>query len=151
MTKSNSHLFTALALAILFVIQTSDVLARDSKRMFSVDEAMSSEDAKGLLQNDIAFHFGDGNHPAIEHTIGNWMSNKKTNAFNKSDLAACQRAFLSAMISLRDRARREGGDGVVNIVSYYKKNRVSSTTEFECGAGNVIAGVTLRGDVVKFK
>ncbi len=44
---------------------------------------------------------------------------------------------------------REGGNAVVNIRSKYGKNEFSSTTDFECGAGAVIAGVTLVGDVVK--
>ncbi len=142
-----SHLIIMLVLILWFGVAE----ARDDRSLFSFADAMSTPDAQSLLQDDIAFHFGDGNHPAIKRNIGNWMSNKKTNAFNKSDLRACQRAFLSAMISLRDRARREGGDAVVNIVSYYKKNRFSSETDFECGAGNVVAGVTLRGDVVNLQ
>ena len=34
------------------------------------------------------------------------------------------------------------------FASYYKKNTVSSETEYECHAGAVIAGVALIGDVV---
>ena len=141
---------SALVLTTLLMFSAS-ADARDSKRMWSVEDAMNSPDGQSLLGTDIQFFFGEGNHPAIERNIGNWMSNKKTNAFNKSDQAACTRAFLSAMIALRDRARREGGNAVVNIVSFYKRNHVSSETEFECGAGNVVAGVTLRGDVVTLK
>ncbi|MBB3062868.1 hypothetical protein [Microbulbifer rhizosphaerae] len=55
------------------------------------------------------------------------------------------------MIALQDRARREGGNAVVNIRSYYKKNEVNSSSEFECGAGAVMAGVTLEGEVVTLK
>jgi hypothetical protein len=117
--------------------------------MFSIDEAMSTEDAKAKLDKGIHFYFGDQKHPAVAKRFGEFMSNKKTNAFNKTDERACQWAFLSAMLSFQDRALREGGDAVVNIRSYYKKNTISSSTEFECGAGNVIAGVTFLGDVVK--
>ena len=150
MSKFNPMLIT-LALGTTLLLAATDASARDNRSMWSVADAMATSDAQAQLTGDIQFHFGDGNHPAVDRTIGNWMSNKKTNAFNKSDEAACQRAFLSAMISLQQRAQREGGDAVVNIVSYYKKNRVSSETEFECGAGNVVAGVTLRGDVVRLK
>jgi hypothetical protein len=38
---------------------------------------------------------------------------------------------------------------VVNIRSNYKRKLFASTTEFECGAGAVIAGVVLKGEVVK--
>jgi len=40
------------------------------------------------------------------------------------------------------------GNAVVNIRSFYNKNHFSSETEFECGAGNMVAGVTMMGDVV---
>ena len=76
-------------------------------------------------------------------------SNKKANGVGKSDQAACNRAFLSALLSFQDRAKREGGDKVVNITSYYYKHDFSSETEFECGTGNIMSGVTLRGYIAK--
>jgi hypothetical protein len=39
----------------------------------------------------------------------------------------------------------------VNITGYYKKQPFSSQTEFQCGAGATMAGVTLKGTVVKLK
>ena len=44
---------------------------------------------------------------------------------------------------------QRGGNAVVNIHSYYYKNTFSSSTEFECGAGAVMSGVTMVGAVVK--
>ena len=55
------------------------------------------------------------------------------------------------MISLKKRAVDMGGNAVVNIHSFYRKNVVKSSTEFECGAGAFVAGVTLKGTVVKLK
>ena len=43
----------------------------------------------------------------------------------------------------------EGGDAIMNIRSYYRRNLVDSETELECGAGALMAGVTFIGDVVK--
>ena len=34
-------------------------------------------------------------------------------------------------------------------MSYYKKNPYTSETQYECHAGNLIAGVALKGDIVK--
>lgn len=124
------------------------VSARDSWEMYSLSEALGTEAAKDKLNQDVRFYFGDQKHPAVVKRFGEFMSNKKTNAFNKSDKGACEWAFLSAMVSFQERAQREGGNAVINIRSYYKKHEVSSTTEFECGAGRVIAGVTFLGDVV---
>jgi uncharacterized protein YbjQ (UPF0145 family) len=77
------------------------------------------------------------------------MSNRKTNAFGKSDEKACNWAFLSAMVALEKRAQQLGANAVVNIVSYYDRIVMSSPTEFECHAGAIIAGVVLKGDFVK--
>jgi hypothetical protein len=57
--------------------------------------------------------------------------------------------FLTVVLALRDRAVSEGGDAVVNIKSYYKKNEVVSDSEYECHAGAFVAGVALKGTVVK--
>mgnify|MGYP003560680286 FL=1 len=55
------------------------------------------------------------------------------------------------MLSLQARAVQEGGNAVIKITSYYKRNVFSSTSEFECGAGALMVGVALRGEVVKLK
>jgi hypothetical protein len=39
----------------------------------------------------------------------------------------------------------------VNIVSYYRKQVFASDTLYECHAGAIIAGVALKGTVVKLK
>ncbi|HYL24294.1 MAG TPA: excinuclease ABC subunit A, partial [Burkholderiales bacterium] len=84
----------------------------------------------------------------VAKTIGEYTSNKKTNAFNKSDQEACDIAFISAAVSLQQRAKQEGGNAVVNIHSVYKNDKFESPTEYLCGAGALMAGVALRGTVV---
>jgi uncharacterized protein YbjQ (UPF0145 family) len=134
---------------VALIFLSLDVSARDTQSMFSIEKAMKVEAAKEKLNSGIKFYFGKQKHGRIEKRMGNVQSNKKTNAFGKSDEEACSWAFLSAMIALQDRAVRDGGNAVVNIRSYYKKHEVVSETEYECGAGNVIAGVTFTGDIVK--
>jgi hypothetical protein len=97
----------------------------------------------------VKFFFGSQKAPKAQQTFGTFTSNKKTNFFNKSDEEGCQRAFLSAMIALQERAIREGGNAVVEIHSYYQKEEFKSDSEYECAAGNVVVGVALRGTVVK--
>lgn len=135
-------------IALLLGVSSGQVHARDDKAMYSVADAMATPTAEEIFTGDIQFFFGDDNHPPIGKNLGNYQSNKKANGVGRSDLRVCQRAFLSAMKSLRDRARLEGGNAVVNIISYYRRNRISSTSEFECGSGAIMSGVTLRGDVV---
>lgn len=97
---------------------------------------------------DIVF-FGNQPTPPVITTLGSDVSNRKTNAFGKSDEKACNWAFLSAMVALEKRAQQLGANAVINIVSFYKKDVMSSATEFECHAGALIAGVALKGDFVK--
>ena len=133
------------------ILLTPSVIARDTIGSYSIDEAMSLEKSKSALGNDISFYFGGQKHGKIEKNFGEYKTNRKTNAFNKTDREACQWVFLSAMISLRDRARHEGGNAVINIKSNYKNNLTSSDDSFQCGAGALIAGVALVGSVVKLK
>lgn len=139
---------TAFALT-LGLLAAGNAQARDTKLMLSIEEAMNSADFKTKLDPAITFSFGglpSGKRIGERH--GNYTTNKKTNAFGKSDQDACRWVLLSALLSLQDRVRTEGGNAVVNIESYYKSNPMISTSEYECHAGAVMAGVALRGDVV---
>jgi hypothetical protein len=143
-----------LAYIVLFailVLSSGYGYARNTILRVSIGDALTLPEAASRIDDSIRLYFGDQAHPQIVRTIGTYTSNKKTNAFGKTDTFACQWAFLSAMMSLQQRARNEGGNAVVNIRSYYYKNRFSSATEFECGAGAVIAGVTMIGDVVELE
>ncbi len=127
----------------------SNASARDDIGSYSVNEALSTEQAKAKLGNNIKFYFGDTSHGTVSKKFGVYGTNKKTNAFNKSDREACEWAFLSAMISLRNRAMQLGGNAVINIKSNYRNNLTTSNDTFQCGAGAFVAGVALQGEVVK--
>jgi uncharacterized protein YbjQ (UPF0145 family) len=134
---------------LAYIILISPAVARDDIGDYSIEEAMALEQTKSGLGDDVKFYFGDQKPGKIEKTIGEFRSNKKTNAFNKTAKAACQWAFLGAMESLKARAIREGGNAVINIKSNYKNNMTSSNTTYQCGSGAFVAGVALVGTVVK--
>ncbi len=90
-------------------------------------------------------------HPAVERKIGEYKSNKRSNAFWKNKEVACETAFLSALIALQERAISEGGNGVVDIYSLTNYRRYESTDKYNCLAGNMIANVVLMGTVVKLE
>ncbi|MFP8966872.1 excinuclease ATPase subunit [Pokkaliibacter sp. CJK22405] len=139
----------AFCLSVLLMAVSQQAFSRDSKHMLPIKEAMASADFKSALDPDIRFYFGSQKHSRVLKNFGDFNTNKKTNAFNKSDEEACRWVFLSALLSLQDRVKAEGGNAVINIASYYKKNKVSDNSQFECHAGALIAGVALTGDVVK--
>lgn len=138
-----------LILGVSLVLAASTATARDDIGRYSVEELLSTAKAEQALDPNIKLFFGKQKAGEVKSTYGEVQTNKKTNAFNKSDKEACQWVMLSALKSLQERARREGMNAVMNISSYYKKREFVSETEFECGAGFVMAGVTLKGDLVK--
>ncbi|MFW0778567.1 MAG: hypothetical protein ACN2B6_12700 [Rickettsiales bacterium] len=142
----SKRLIVGLMSTLLF---SGVAMARDDKLMMSIENAMGAPDAQAQLTGDIKFYFGKNSGPANAKKMGTFSANRKTNAFGKSDEEACNWVFLSAMIALRDRAMKEGGNAVVDIHSFYKSNPLYNSTEFECHAGNIMAGVALRGTVVK--
>ncbi len=125
-------------------------LARDDVGAYPIADVMNNPEYAARLAG-VKFFFADQPHPQVAQSFGEFQSNKKTNAFNKSDKEACEWAFLSALLSFHQRALSSGGDAVVNITGYYKKIAFTSQTEFQCGAGATMAGVTLKGTVVKLK
>ncbi|GLS28262.1 excinuclease ABC subunit A [Marinibactrum halimedae] len=130
---------------------SNHALARDTIGNYSVEEALSVEKIKNKLGNNIQFYFGSEPHGKVVKNFGEYRSRKKTNAFGKTDKSACQWVFLSTLLSLKNRAIQEGGNAVINIKSIYRGNLVSSNEHFQCGAGAVMAGVSLIGDVVKIE
>ena len=139
----------ALASALLCLTFAAAAPAKDDRVKFSIENAMNTTDAHDKLDGSVKFFFGDQKYPKPQSKMGTFTSNKKTNALGKSEEAGCQRAFLSAMIALQERAQKEGGNAVVNIKSVYRKDELNSETEYECGSGSFVKGVALRGEVVK--
>lgn len=140
-----------VSIIVVYALCTVATFARDTITNYSVREALSLPQARNALGSKIRFYFGGQKHGGIQKNYGIFRTNKKTNAFGKTDKEACQWAFLSAMISLRDRAVREGGNAVVNIKSNYRNHLTSSEKTFKCGAGALIAGVAFVGTVVKLE
>ena len=133
---------------IMLLIMSCAVSAKDIRHLFSIEDAFNSADFQGRLNESIKLSFGTAKHAQITSNHGTFTSNRKTNSFGKSTQIACEWAFLSALISLQERAVTEGGNAVVNIHSYYKKQEMSSEQEFECHDGAFVTGVALRGMVV---
>ena len=137
--------------ALVVVAAAHDAQARDTEYNLPIADAMQDGEIRSNLGTDVAFYFSGQPKPAIAKSFGEFTTNKKTNKLNKTDVVACRWAMLSALLQLRERARQLGADAVVDIVSYYKKESTASATDYVCHAGNVIAGVALKGTFVKTK
>jgi hypothetical protein len=127
-------------------IQAQTSAAKDSFLDLPVDAAVKSPRASAL--HDLPFFMLGQSHPDFGKSLGEFTANRSTNAFGKSNEEACSVAFLSAVISLQDRAKTLGGAAVVDIKSITKHNDLVSATMYRCVAGAVVANVALTGTIV---
>ena len=143
---------TIVAIVAMGCMTYASAKGRDDHIKLPIHDALEKgQSYKDTVGSDIKLFWGTQKTPVVDRKMGEFTSNKKTNAANKSDQEACDLAFISAVIALQQRARKEGGNAVVNIRSVYKQEDSDSPTEFICGAGKIMAGVALRGTVVKLK
>lgn len=140
-----------LSLAIIasaLAVSTVPAAARDTRYELSIADVLADPRYAQNVPAGVKFYFASQTAPAGQN-LGEFVTNRKTNSFGKQDEEACTWAMISAMKELGERALAEGGNAVVNIVSYYKKRPFASETLYECHAGALIAGVALKGEVVK--
>ncbi len=134
-------LLAALAAAAILPAQ-----ARDDTLHLSIDDALNSPKAAEVLDPSVKISFASGGGQIVKKDL---VSNKKTNAVGKSDEEACQWALLSALKQFQETAKKHNATRVTNLVSYYKRNTFKSRSQYECHAGGLMAGVALKGDIVR--
>lgn len=140
-----------IAAATTLLALSSTASARDTRVEQSLQELVSSQAAKDAgIDGSVRFYLA-GQPVSVQQRLGEDVTNKKTNAANKSDAEACRWVALSALRALQDGARSRGANAVVDIVSYYRKNEFKSSTNYECWAGTFVAGVALKGTYAKVK
>jgi hypothetical protein len=98
----------------------------------------------------VKFFFGNQPAPAGQK-ITEYIANDRQHFHGLSDEGACRATLISALAEMRDHAIREGGDAVVGIVSYFRRQTFSSPTDFECHAGSNGVFVSLLGNIVKLQ
>ncbi|HEU4428817.1 MAG TPA: excinuclease ABC subunit A [Myxococcota bacterium] len=140
-----------LRLAAVFLALSLAPLAASARNTFhDLDVAKAKAEGHGhenLL--DIPVFMAGQKHAAVVKDLGVFPTNMRTNAANKSDEAACQIAFLSALIRLQSKARELGADAVVDIRSITKHRDLESAKQYRCVAGAFVANVALQGRMVK--
>lgn len=139
----------ALALALLACTVVVPAHARDTELKLPFEEVLQMPEAKEKLDGSVKFFLAGQKTPKVLEKKGGDKTSKKTNGFGKEDDVACRWAALSALIALQDRAKAQGANAVIDIVSYHKHEVFSSPTEYECHAGNIVVGVTLKGTYAK--
>jgi uncharacterized protein YbjQ (UPF0145 family) len=141
-----NRVLTLLVTAML-IMMSANADARTTIHYFDIADILENPAHASRLQG-VEFYFGNQPHPAPVRKIGERRTNKKTNAFNKSDREACEWVMLSALLAMHKAATNAGANAVVNIRSNFKNNLFVSETQYSCGAGAMLAGVALIGDLI---
>lgn len=134
---------------IFFSCSITSAMAADTMVNVSIQDALGDSKVKEVLDSEVAMYWGDQQHPAVEKEFGEFKTSQRSNAFRKPREGACHWALASSLKVLQQRARREGGDAIINIQSNIQNKTFSSETEFECLAGSMMVNVAVKGTVVK--
>lgn len=137
-TKQLVLAFAALTAATL-VYASNDVLT------LPLDEVVQMGIEQGKLDGSVKFYLSGAATPKISARIGEDVSNKKTNGVGKDDAYGCKWAALSALIAFQESAKQKGANAVVDLHSFYKRNTIKNPVTYQCHAGNIVIGVTLKG------
>lgn len=142
---------TNFAIAAAMLLSASAIAhARDTAVEQSFAELLASPEAKAAgIDGSVRFYLAGQSHPRVLKTLGGDRSNKKTNAANKSDQAACAHAALSVLRAFQDKAKSLGANAVVDMVSLSNSGEIKSPANYSCRAGSIIAGVAMKGSYAK--
>lgn len=121
--------------------------AEDRVLKFPVKHALNSKVAKTKMLDDIRVYMVGQDHPGIARSYREYQSNQRSSGL--SDQGECDKAFVSALIRLQQRADKEGGNAVVDIFSVANNKKNKSGDTYSCLRGRSMANVILRGTVVR--
>ncbi len=136
-------------LVLLLLSTSGQLLARNDIHSLPFYDVVERGIDEGLLDPDIKFYLHGQSHSAVVENFGEYKSNKKTNAFGKSDKKACDWVLLAVLKTYQARAKSLGANAVINLKSNYKNREYVDPDNYQCGAGAILAGVAMKGEVVK--
>ncbi len=140
---------TSATVGLLTPLALQPAYARNDVARHSIQRAIEMNGQKANLR-DMPMYFGPMRAPAGTD-LGEITTSNKTSALGKSDAEACFWVFMSALKSLQGAALKRGANAIVNVRSNYEHNEFSSDSEFECGAGTLMAGVALKATAVRLE
>jgi glutamate 5-kinase len=99
---------------------------------------------------DVALYFGEQPHASVKQSFGTKeIAVRVPRSPDISLEANCNNALTKAVQELRDYARTQHANAVVEIKTRFQRNEAVSSTEFKCGASLNASTLAIRGDVVQ--
>ena len=145
--KKNTWIGAALVLCAL----PGTSQARDTTHYLPFEQVVAEATASGKLDGSVKFYLAGTTPKGAEVIRRDVTTSKKTNAFNKTDEAACSWALQSALIGMQKAAKAAGANAVVDVASNYQHVEYKDSQKYECHAGALMAGVALKGNLAKVK
>ena len=140
-----TRLFALLfALPFLFVAAPARA-ADDDVSTYEIANTLENPEYASQLEG-VSYYFGSS--PGGRRIERDVTTSQRTRKFGRSAEAACQHVLASALIRLHDHAISVGGNAVVNIRSNWNNVEWSSSTQYQCAVGGLMAGVALKADIV---
>ena len=138
--------------ALLLCALPSVSQARDTTHFLPFDAVVAEATQAGRLDGSVKFYLA-GNKPAGKVSVinPNITTSQKTNAFGKSDEAACNWVLQSALIKLQNAAKAAGANAVIEIASNYQNKEYRDSSKYECHAGAIMAGVAFKAQLATVK
>ena len=129
---------------------TQPAVARDDVYSLKIQDVLDSPEFEARVGKSFFFAFADRQGPA-DAPIEEYVAEAREHYRNRPEEPTCRDTFILGFSQLKMRAQRKGGDAVIGIVGYFKRKAFSSTTQFQCHAGEPGVYVTLRGKIVKLQ
>lgn len=129
------------------ISQTGDT----ARQHLDFDSVVQEATRAGFLDGSVRFYLAGEQAPGMVNPLREVVTNKKTNAANKSEEQACRWALQAALISLQNAAKQADANAVVDIVSFYKRGVFSDSQKYECHTGALMAGVALKGQLAEIQ
>ena len=139
-----------LTLALTAFVLYGCVENRNVPLPYSITEALEFENYKERLQG-VRLYFGNQSHPAVEKSYREQVVQRKSSAVERESKESGARALATALLTLRLNALNSGGDAIINIISNYRGNEVSSETHYQCATGVLMSGISVKGTIVKLR
>ncbi|RZJ31404.1 MAG: excinuclease ATPase subunit [Brevundimonas sp.] len=147
-------------LAVTAVVLSAALLAAPATPTTAAADVVTTHELAAVLERPeyaaqlegVRFYFGDAPHPGVARRIeADATTSQRSRRLGRSSEESCQWVMLSALLRLKSQAEATGGNAVVNVRSNWDNVEWSSRTQYKCSAGFLMAGVALKGDVVRLR
>ncbi|MDP6374321.1 MAG: hypothetical protein QF515_02720 [Pseudomonadales bacterium] len=141
--------YSRIVLAVFVCMLVSGVVqAEERHEYFSIAKTMDSALAQSAIGEDIRLIFDQRQPFTPVRSFGTFSANSEIGYADKTADSSCTQAFISALVSLQQRARLEGANAVLYPSTEPSSESTSASLSFRCDIGVLNTSVSLHGEVV---